>query len=100
MEIDGSIEKYKARFVAQGFSQKEGEDYDDNFAPVAQYTTIRLIISLATSQGWTLHQMDIKTTFLHCMLQEEVYVEQPQGFEVEDRKTHVCRLKKELYDFN
>lgn len=51
---DGSIDKYKARFVARGFSQKEGEDYDDIFAPVARYTTIHSIISLAASQGWTI----------------------------------------------
>jgi len=55
-------------FVAQGFSQKEGEDYDYIFYPVSPYTTIRLIISLAFSQRWTLHQMDVKTTFLHGML--------------------------------
>lgn len=94
---DGSIKKYKARFVAYGFSQKEGEDYNDIFAPVAQYTTICLIVTLAASQGWTLHQMDVKTAFLHGLLQEEVYVEQPPGFEVHDRKTHVCLLKKALY---
>ena len=77
--IDGSVEKYKARFVAQGFSQKEGEDYDDIFAPLAQYITIHSIVSLAVSQGYTLHHMDVKTTFFHGMLEEEVYVEQPQG---------------------
>ena len=81
---NGSIEKYKARFMARGFSQKEGEYYDDTFAPVAKYTTIHLIVVLVASQGWTLHQMDVKTTFLHGMLQEEVYVEQPQGFEAKD----------------
>ena len=53
--IDGSIHKYKARFVARGFSQQEGEDYDDMFAPIARYTSIRAIISLATSMGWSLH---------------------------------------------
>ena len=58
---------------------------------------IRSIVALAASQGWTLHQMDVNTTFLHGMLQEEVYVEKPQGFEVEDLRTHACRLKKPLY---
>ena len=94
---DGSAEKYKARFVARGFSQKEGIDYDDIFSPVAHYTTIQSIISLAAMQGWILHQMDVKITFLHGSIKEEMYVEQPLGFEVRDRDTHVCRLKKTLY---
>ena len=66
--IDGNIEKYKAKFIARGFSQKEGEDYDDIFAPIARYTTIRSIVALAASQGWTLHQIDVKIAFLHGML--------------------------------
>eukprot|EP00253_Pinus_taeda_P005074 PITA_05074 len=95
---NGSIEKYKARFVPRGFSQKEGEDCDDIFAPVTHYTTIRSSVSLGTSQGWTLHQMDVKTAFFHGILREEVFIEQPLGFEVHDKKTHVCSLKKALYD--
>ena len=79
MEVRESI-----RLVAQGFSQKEGIDYDEIFAPVARYTTIRSIIALAASQGWNLHQMDVKTTFLHGSIKEEVYVEQPEGFEIHD----------------
>jgi hypothetical protein len=94
---DGSMDKYKARFVARGFSQKEGEDYDETFAPVARYTSIRAIISLVTSMGWNLHQMNVKTSFLNGAIEEEVYIEQPQGFEVHSRDTHVCRLKKDLY---
>jgi hypothetical protein len=94
---NGSIEKYKARFVARGFSQKEGIDYEETFAPVARYTSIRTIIALAAKMKWKLHQMDVKTTFLNGVIEEEVYIEQPQGFEVEDKKTHVCRLKKALY---
>jgi hypothetical protein len=94
---DGSIEKYKARFVARGFSQKEGIDYEETFAPVARYTSIRTIIALVAMMKWKLHQMDVKTAFLNGVIEEEVYIEQPQGFEVEDRKSHVCRLKKALY---
>eukprot|EP00253_Pinus_taeda_P004112 PITA_04112 len=94
---DGSTEKYKARFVARGFSQKEGVDYDEIFATVAKYTTICLIIALVASQGWNLHQMDIKIVFLPSSIKEEVYVEQPKGFEIYDRKSHVCKLKKALY---
>jgi hypothetical protein len=62
---DGSIEKYKARFVAHGFSQKEGIDYDEIFGPVARYSSIRIIISLVVVFGWKLHQMDVKTAFLN-----------------------------------
>jgi hypothetical protein len=95
--VDGSIEKYKARFVARGFSQKEGIDYEETFSPMARYTSIRTILSLAAVMKWKVHQMDVKTTFLNGEIKEEVYVEQPQGFEVHDRETHVCRLKKDLY---
>jgi hypothetical protein len=94
---DGSIEKYKSRFVTRGFSQKEGIDYEETFAPVARYTSIRTIIALSAKMKWKLHQMDVKTAFLNSVIEEEVYIEQPQGFEVEDRKSHLCRLKKDLY---
>jgi hypothetical protein len=82
---------------ARGFSQKEGIDYEETFAPVARYTSIRTIIALAVKMKWKLHQMDVKTTFLNGVIKEEVYIEQPQGFEVEDKKTHVCKLKKALF---
>jgi hypothetical protein len=94
---DGSIEKYKARFVARGFSQVEGVDYDETFAPVARYTSIRAVISIAAEMGWKIHQMDVKTAFLNGLIEEEVYIEQPLGFEVHGRESHVCRLKKALY---
>jgi hypothetical protein len=95
--VDGSIEKYKERFVTRGFSQKEGIDYEDTFSHVARSTSIRTIIPLAAKMKWKLHQMDMKTTFLNGVIEEEVYIEKLQGFEVEDRKSHVCRLKKSLY---
>jgi hypothetical protein len=63
--VDGSVEKYKARFVAPGFSQKEGINYDEIFAPVVRYTSIRFIISLASVFGWKLHQMDVNIVFLN-----------------------------------
>ena len=74
---DGSIEKYKARFVAQGFSQVEGVDYDETFAPIARYTSIRTIIAIASEMGWRIHQMDVKTAFLNGFIEEEVYIEHP-----------------------
>lgn len=67
---DGSIEKHKARFIARGFSQKAGIEYEETFAPVARYTSIRTIIAIAVSKGWKIHQMDIKTTFLNSVIEE------------------------------
>jgi hypothetical protein len=75
----------------------KGIEYEEKFAHIARHTYIRTIIALAAKMKWKLHQMDVKTTFLNGVIEEEVYIEQPQGFEVEYRKTRVCRLKKALY---
>ena len=72
---DGSIKKYKARFVACGFSQIEGVDYDETFAPEARFSSISAVISVVAEMGWKIHQMDVKTAFLNGLLQEEVYLE-------------------------
>ena len=88
--VDGSVEKFKAWFVAQGFSQVEGVDYEEEtFALVAHYISIRSLISIAAEMGWKIHQMDVKTAFLNGITQEEVYVEQPQGFEIHGRVSWV-----------
>jgi hypothetical protein len=71
---DGSIEKHKASFVSRGFSQKEHIDYEETFSPVSRYTSIRTIIALTTKMKWKLHQMDVKTTFLNGVIEEEVYI--------------------------
>ena len=94
---DDSIEKRKARFVAKGFSQVEGIDYDEMFAPVARYTSIRIIMAIVAEMGWRIHQMDVKTAFLNDILEEEVYIERAQGFELYGRDSHVCFLRKALY---
>jgi len=86
--VGWSIDKYKARFVASGFAQKEGVDYDETFAPTTRYTTIRSLISLEATMGWNIHQMDLKTTFLNGNIDEEVYIEQPECFEIHSRETH------------
>ena len=91
------MEKYKARFVARGFSQKEGIYYDETFAPVAHFTSIRTIIALASAMGWKLYQMDVKSTFLNGEIEEEVYIEQPKRFKAYGKETRVRRLKKALY---
>jgi hypothetical protein len=75
--IDGSIDKYKAILMARGFSQQEGENYAETFSLVARYTSIRAIISLAASMGWSLHHMDVKTSFINGVIDEEVYIEKP-----------------------
>ena len=75
--------------MVRGFSQKEGINYEETFAPVARYTSIRAIMALAAKLGWKLHQTDVKTTFLNGVVEEEVYVEQRLGFETHDRQSRV-----------
>ena len=96
-KVDGSIERYKARLVAQGFSQKPGLDYDETFSPVIRFESFRSLVAVAVQKGLKLHQLDITTAFLNGQLKEEVYMEQPEGF-VEKGKEHlVCKLKQSLY---
>jgi hypothetical protein len=94
---DGSIERYKARLVAKGFKQRYGLDYEDTFSPLIKPTTIRLLLTLAVTQGWNLRQLDVQNAFLHGVLEEEDYMHQPPGFIDPDRPQHLCRLVKVLY---
>ncbi|GJV37099.1 zinc finger, CCHC-type containing protein [Tanacetum coccineum] len=80
MKVDGTIDKFKARLVIQGFRQKEGIDYFDTNAPVARISTIRLLIALAATYNLVIHQMDVKTTFLNGDLEDKVYMKKPEGF--------------------
>eukprot|EP00253_Pinus_taeda_P006432 PITA_06432 len=93
---DGKVDKHKARLVAKGFSQVEGIYYTETFSPVAKMNSIRLVLSLAASLKWEVHQMDVKSAFLHGDLHEEIYMEQPIGF-IQIDSILVCRLKKSLY---
>ncbi|KAI3731774.1 hypothetical protein L1987_62963 [Smallanthus sonchifolius] len=97
MRVDGSIDKFKARLVIQGFRQKEGIDFFDTYAPVARISTIRFLIALASVQNLIIHQMDVKTAFLNGELDEEVYMKQPEGFVLPGQEQKVCKLIKSLY---
>ena len=90
---DGSVERYKAHLVAQGFSQKYGLDYDETFSPVVRFESLRTLISLAVQNGMKLHQMDVTTALLNGELEDEVYVRQPEGFVSKGQEDLVCRLK-------
>jgi len=94
---DGSLERYKARWVLRGFTQRPGIDFDETFSPVVKPATVRTVLSLALSRGWAVHQLDVKNAFLHGTLSETVYCAQPAGFEDPVHPDYVCRLNKSLY---
>jgi histone deacetylase 1/2 len=94
---DGSLDKYKGRLVAKGFKQRYGIDYGDTFSPVVKPATIRVVLSLAVSQGWSLRQLDVSNAFLHGYLEEDVYMKQPPGYEDKRFPGYICKLDKALY---
>jgi len=93
----GEVVRNKARLVAQGYSQQEGIDYTETFAPVARLEAIRLLLSYAVNHGIILYQIDVKSAFLNGVISEEVFVKQPPGFEDLKHPDHVYKLKKLLY---
>ena len=94
---DDSVNRYKARLVVKGYAQTYGIDYEETFSPVARMATVRVVIAMAASKGWSLHQMDVKNAFLHGDLQEEVYMEQPPSYVHVVHLEFVCKLRKALY---
>ena len=97
MDESGIIIRNKARLVAQGYSQEEGIDFDETFAPVARLEAIRMLLAFACFKNFKLYQMDVKSTFLNGYINEEVYVEQPPGFEDQKLPNHVFKLTKAIY---
>jgi hypothetical protein len=94
---NGEVERYKARLVTRGFTQTYEVDYNETFVFVANFTTIRCILTLAVLEDMEIHQMDVKTVFLNGELEEEIYMEQPQGFVHQGSEHLVCKLHKSLY---
>jgi transposase InsO family protein len=93
---DGSV-KYKARLVAQGFTQRPGVDFDETYSPVVRFASLRALFSLAAHYDWEVHHMDVKSAYLNGTLEETIYMRQPEGFEEKGKEQFVCLLKKGLY---
>lgn len=94
---DGNISRYKARLVVRGFSQVAGQDYFEAFAPVIKFTTVRIVLALVAQLTLECHQMDVKTAYLNGEVEEELYMEQPDGFVRKGQENLVCKLEKSLY---
>ncbi|KAL0312604.1 UNVERIFIED_CONTAM: Retrovirus-related Pol polyprotein from transposon RE1 [Sesamum radiatum] len=99
LNADGSIQKHKARLVAKGYSQLPGIDYTETFAPVARLDTIRALVAIAANKKWKIYQMDVKSAFLNGYIDEEIYVEQPQGFVAKDDLIYTGNNEKMIHDF-
>ena len=92
---DRSIQKHRARIIAQGFTQVEGINFDQTFAPVAKFSSLQTVFTLAAKHDLELHQMDVKATYLNTDLKEDLYMEVPPGFEIPEG--HILKLKKGVY---
>ena len=93
----GEIDKHKACLVAKCYSEKHEIDYTEVFTPITRMDTVRIIIALVAQKGWKIFQLDVKSSFLYGELSEEVYIEQPRGYEMKGREHLVYKLHKALY---
>jgi hypothetical protein len=97
-KFNGSIDRYKAKLVAKGFKQRYEIDYEDIFSLVVKMATICIILSIVVSRNWCLRQLDVQNTFLHDILEEDVYMKQPPRYVDTSHSLHVCKLDKALYE--
>ena len=97
MHSNGNVERYKARLVAKCFTQKEDIDYRKTFSPISKKDSLRIIMTLVAHFDLELHQMNVKTAFLNGNLEEEVYMDQPEGFPSKEKEHMVYKLKKSIY---
>jgi hypothetical protein len=98
MNEKGQVVRNKARLVCKGYAQVEGQDFDETFTPVVILEAIRMFLSYLCHKNFKVDQMDVKSTFLNGYLEEEVYMEKPEGFSLTDNYNYVCKLKKALYE--
>lgn len=97
IDSEGNICKYKARWVARGFSQKPGKDFFETYSPVVKKTTLRTLFAISTLKQWEKRDIDVDAAYLNSKIKEEVYVEQPEVFELQDPRDYVFKLKRSLY---
>lgn len=97
LSSDGRVERCKSRLVAKGFHQVEGIDFNETFSPVVRESTIRILLTIAVSNGWSIRQLDVSNAFLHGDLTETVYIQQPPGYVDPTRPKHVYKLIKSIY---
>ena len=97
INADGSVNKYKARLVAQGYAQQHGIDYEETFAPVLKYVSLRTVLAIANQYNMDIHQMDVNAAYLNGDIDAEIYMRQPEGYIDLESPRKVCRLKKGLY---
>ena len=94
---DGKVERYKARLVAQGFTRVKGADYDETLCPVVRMESLRMLVAMGVQRGLQLYQVDVTTAFLNGVLEEEIFMRQPEGFVGDGQEHLVGRLKRSLY---
>jgi hypothetical protein len=97
MNEDGKVIRNKARLVCKGYAQVEGVDYEETFAPVARLEAIRMFLAFSSYKKFKVYQMDVESAFLNGNLEEEVYIEQPDGFQITNKRYYVCKLNKAHY---